>query len=184
MDNRSFFDRDTCTVAEQMIGSYLIRNFEQSQIIVQITETEAYKGSGDPASHAYSGMTRRNKAMFGLPGTLYVYLSYGIHACVNVVTENQGIPGAVLLRGAVPIAGQEAIEKLRAGKPREIWLNGPGKLAQGLAVSLDFNGRDLFGEESIALCWKPREHAPKIKKTPRIGISRGTDLLWRFVIDS
>ncbi len=120
MVNRSFFARDTLLVAEQLIGCRLIRNVPEynSNIIVQINETEAYKGSEDAASHAYRGVTPRNQVMFASPGLLYVYFTYGMHFCMNIVCETDGVAGAVLLRGAVAIEGLSTIRELRGGRDK------------------------------------------------------------------
>ncbi|MEB3100271.1 DNA-3-methyladenine glycosylase [Ferviditalea candida] len=181
--NREFFEQNTVAVAEQMIGCLLMRKIRGETVLVRITETEAYRGQDDPASHAYPGITGRNRVMFGAPGRLYVYLSYGIHSCMNVVTEPEGIPGAVLLRAAVPVEGLPLIRSFRPGIPDKHLLNGPGKLTKGLSISLDFNGYDLFSIESAVLLLPKKRQLP-IKRTERIGISKGKEKLWRFVAET
>jgi DNA-3-methyladenine glycosylase len=180
---QAFFERNTAEVAEALLGCVLERRFGGIAVRVRITETEAYRGGDDPASHAHRGITPRNFLMFGEPGKLYVYLSYGMHHCVNIVTEEAGVPGAVLLRGAVAIEGIESIRLHRPGVPDKQLLNGPGKLAKGLALDLTFNGYDLLQEPPGPLVIYPREHAPAIRRTKRIGITKGVDLPWRFLAE-
>src|SRR5690348_1186647 len=143
---RTFLEQDTLWVAEQLIGCYLVRQTEQGMIRVRITETEAYKGREDPASHAYRGMTPRTSIMFGDVGYLYVYLIYGMHFCMNVVAHEPGDVGAVLLRGAVPIEGIEWIRTKRPNVADKSLLNGPAKLTQGLSITKDFYGYDLIND--------------------------------------
>ncbi len=190
--DRDFFSRDTLDVARDLIGCQLIRYLPayDAPIIVTINETEAYKGSDDAASHAYRGITPRNRPMFGPPGILYVYFTYGMHYCMNIVTERDGVAGAVLLRGAIATQGIELIRQLRSGKTRpsdKQLLNGPAKLTQGLAIDLNLNGYDLFADTSqqpqpLAITPPATESPPStIIQTPRIGISQATDLPWRFL---
>ncbi len=145
-----------------------------------LTEVEAYDGAGDPASHAYRGRTKRNGVMFGPPGHLYVYRSYGIHWCMNVVTAPVGTAGAVLLRGGIPVEGREVMER-RRGRGDHL-TDGPGKLAQALGVAGEHNGVDLFGSGPVQLV-EGSPVAGEIVATPRIGISRATDREWRFVLE-
>ena len=180
--NREFFHVDTLTAAERLIGCDLVRIIDGREVIVRITETEAYKGKDDPASHAYRGMTPRNQVMFGKPGRLYIYLSYGMHYCMNIVTEAEGVPGAVLIRGAVPLKGIDVIRERRNHAPDRQLLNGPGKLTQGLALDLSWNGYDLCAQQDGPLQIHPGVRLP-FRRTKRIGISRATDYLWRFVAD-
>jgi DNA-3-methyladenine glycosylase len=178
----TFFADDTLKVAEKLIGYYLHRRIGSEEIIVQITETEAYKGDQDPASHAYRGMTPRNQPMFGQAGYLYVYLSYGIHNCMNIVTEQIGVPGAVLLRAAKPIKGIHFIRTLRPGVTDKDLLNGPGKLTKGMAISLEFNNYNLLHSDGQLQLASPTSQLP-YRRTERIGISKGKELLWRFVAE-
>ena len=144
---------------------------------VRLTEVEAY-APDDPASHAFNGRRPRNAAMFGLPGTLYVYRSYGIHWCANIVCGNEETGAAVLVRAGVPVAG---IEHMIARRGRESdLLNGPGKLAQALAIDNSHNGIDLFDADSpIRLI--PGQEPETFRATPRIGISKAVERPWRFV---
>ncbi len=141
-----------------------------------LTEVEAYGGADDPASHAYRGRTRRNAPMFGRPGTLYVYRSYGIHWCVNIVTGDLGVPQAVLLRGGTVVEGHaEAVA--RRGRSDHL-TDGPGKLAEALAIDGATSGVSLAQSR---LSIRVADDQTPYVATPRIGITRGTDRLWRFV---
>jgi DNA-3-methyladenine glycosylase len=176
-----FLEQDTLLVAEQLIGCYLVRQTEQGVIRVQITETEAYKGGEDPASHAYRGITPRTRIMFGEVGYLYIYFIYGMHYCMNVVAHRLGAVGAVLLRGARPVEGTELIRANRLGVSDKTLLNGPAKLTQGLNITKDFNGYDLIGDPDNRFALLQKDQILPTQKTQRIGISVGTDLPWRFV---
>ncbi|OJU73170.1 MAG: 3-methyladenine DNA glycosylase [Alphaproteobacteria bacterium 40-19] len=156
----SFFGRHAVQVAEELVGSMLFfRHF-----CGIITETEAYRGKDDPASHAYRGITDRNRAMFGPPGYIYVYMIYGMHYCLNIVTEEEGAPSAVLIRGLKLI---------------DLHLKGPGKICKHLGITKHEYGINLLQHEHFYLT--QGTNFRRIIKTPRIGISKATDKLWRFV---
>jgi len=160
---RSFFEQPTVDVARQLIGVPIqYRNFAGI-----ITETEAYVGQDDPACHAARGMTPRTKVMFGPAGYSYIYLIYGMYWCLNIVTEVTGYPAAVLIRG-LKLDGIEA--KLT---------NGPGKLCKVLDLDSSFNNQDLINHPEFKLYQAQR--SCEILTTPRIGITKGQDKLWRFV---
>ena len=143
-----------------------------------IVETEAYRPE-DPACHAYKGPTMRNRNIFGPPGIAYVYLSYGTHKLLNVVCEPEGVGSAVLIRALRPLDGEDLMER-RRGRARDL-CNGPGRLTQALGVDLDYDGQDLTsGSLIISDGVAPPEG---IVETTRIGITRGTDLPWRYLID-
>ncbi|WP_159882707.1 DNA-3-methyladenine glycosylase [Paenibacillus puerhi] len=179
--NRHFFEQDTVWVAEQLIGCYLVRQTDEGIIRVQITETEAYKGAEDPASHAYRGMTPRSRLMFGEVGRLYIYFIYGKYFCMNVVAHEPGMVGAVLIRGARPVEGMDLIRANRPNQSDKTLLNGPAKLTQGLNITKDMNGYDLLADPNNCMTWLQKERNLTTVKTKRIGISKGTDLLWRFL---
>ncbi|WJH35845.1 DNA-3-methyladenine glycosylase [Paenibacillus sp. CC-CFT747] len=180
---KDFVERDVVEVARDLLGCYLVRRVGREEIVVQLTETEAYRGGDDPASHAHRGMTPRNSLMFGEPGRLYVYLIYGMHSCMNVVTNEAGMPGAVLLRAARPVSGLEAIRSLRPGVPDKTLMNGPGKLCQALGVTRELNGYDLLADPLQEMTLWRGEPLP-YRCTERIGISKGKDLLWRFLAEA
>src|SRR3989338_6570908 len=132
---RSFYERNTQVVAFELIGKVLIFKQGDNFLSGKIVETEAYFGANDPASHAYRGVTPRNRVMFGQAGMSYVYFTYGNHHCLNIVTETEGVPGAVLIRALEPISGVPIMQRRRGKKiTREQLTNGPGKLAQALGI--------------------------------------------------
>ncbi|MDH3729950.1 MAG: DNA-3-methyladenine glycosylase [Acidimicrobiia bacterium] len=144
---------------------------------VAISEVEAYDGANDPASHAFRGPTPRNLTMFGKPGGLYVYRSYGIHWCMNIVVGEEGRAAAVLLRGGVPTVGAEEMVRRRG---REDHLtDGPGNLCQALGVTGEHDGEQVLGRGVISL--RKGTTPAEIERTARIGISKATESQWRFV---
>ena len=200
---QAFFDRDTVEVARSLVGKYLIRQYGGVTLAAQITETEAYVGRTDKACHAYGcRRTQRTKTLFAPPGTAYVYLIYGLHCCLNIVTEPEGEPAAVLIRGGEAIAGQETMSRLRYGKPfeeltsyqRKNFLNGPGKLCQALGLTRRENGSSLLGEdlflcdrlEDIGLITPSEDLAPfSVRTGPRVGIDYAQEAVhfpWRYRI--
>lgn len=163
-------------VAPLLLGWRLETAWEGQVTAVLITEVEAYDES-DPASHSYRGPTPRNASMFGPPGRLYVYRSYGIHWCVNVVTGPPGHGAAVLLRAGLPVEGMEVMRK-RRGRHDHL-CDGPGKLAQALGITGDHDGVPIDGGRGVRLQAQPAE-VERVAARPRIGISRATELPWRF----
>lgn len=151
----------------------------------RIIEVEAYGGPADPASHAFRGLTPRNEPMFGRAGTVYVYFSYGMHWCANIVVGAVGDPVAVLLRAIVPMGGLDAIRAARPRARRDADLaNGPAKLCQSLGIDATLNGADLFAPSGCIPAIRllddgtaPPEH-PLVG--PRVGISVAKETLWRF----
>jgi DNA-3-methyladenine glycosylase len=142
-----------------------------------IVETEAYRPE-DPACHAYKGPTMRNRNIFGGPGIAYVYLSYGIHTLLNAVCEPEGVGSAVLIRALRPLEGEELMER-RRGRARDL-CNGPGRLTQALGVDLAYDGQDLTsGNLTIS---DGGSQPDGIVATTRIGITRGTELPWRYLV--
>jgi len=170
------FRGDPVTAAHALLGRVLVSRVAGVTTAVRISEVEAYGAEEDPASHAHRGPTPRNATMFGPPGRLYVYRSYGIHWCANVVCRPEGTAGAVLLRGGIPIEGIAAMEG-RRGRPDHL-SDGPGKLCQALGITGANDGTDLASGpillEGIAA-------AGSVTATRRIGVSRAQDRLWRFV---
>ena len=148
---------------------------ERTEIV--LTEVEAYAGASDRASHAAAGRTARNESMFGAAGTLYVYRSYGIHWCMNVVVEQAGDPAAVLLRGGTPVAGADVMAR-RRGRSDHL-SDGPGKLCQALGVNGDHDGTRVGRGSLLELL--PGASDVAYSASPRVGITKATDRLWRFV---
>jgi len=159
-----FFTLPTLTVAQRLLGKIMV--VENTAGI--ITETEAYIGQDDPACHAARGKTPRNAVMFGPAGFTYVYFIYGMYHCLNFVTEEEGMPAAVLIRGLMLIS------------PSPLELNGPGKLCRHLGITREHSGIDITTSDSFYVKDSPFE--PAFEVTPRIGIKQGTEKLWRFVI--
>lgn len=151
----------------------------------RIVEVEAYHGAEDPASHAYRGPTPRTLVMFGPAGRLYVYLSYGVHWCANVVCGPDGEAGAVLLRAIEPLDGLVGMWRDRPKAKRETDLgSGPGKLCAALGIDHDHNGTDLLARDASVRLRAGTGIEPDLVRTgPRVGISRATEWPWRFVID-
>jgi DNA-3-methyladenine glycosylase len=170
----------TDDVAKRLLGSVFERTINGSTIRVKIVETEAYHQS-DAASHSYRGKTPRTDVMFGPAGFLYVYFTYGMHYCCNIVTGGEGEGAAVLIRAVEPISGIEALEQNRKGKTEYDITNGPAKLCQALGIDKRLNGHDLR-EEPLKLLLTERLDESKIITTPRVGIRKAVDVPWRFYI--
>ncbi len=164
-----FFRRSTIAVARDLIGAKLVREFDDTLMSGMITETEAYLGRDDSACHAYRRQTPRNAVMFGPAGVAYVYLVYGMHFMLNIVTEKVGNPCAVLIRALEPIDGLTLMEALRGKRGRNL-SNGPAKLCQALAIDKSLNGWDVKRGKCLWLENHKRFSAKSIQAGPRIGI--------------
>ncbi|MGB6057424.1 MAG: DNA-3-methyladenine glycosylase [Microthrixaceae bacterium] len=173
-------DGDPPDVAPQLLNKILVSR----GVVARIVEVEAYWGQHDPASHAFRGMTPRNATMFAGPGLLYVYRSYGIHWCANVVLKEPGEAAAVLLRAIEPIEGFEVLAERRPRVARQFDLtNGPGKLCAGLGITFDDDGTDLLSPYSaVRLMSDGREPPPNPLITTRVGITRAIEKPWRFAV--
>ena len=200
---RSFFLGNTVDIAQNMVGKYLVRQYDGITLAVRITETEAYVGRMDKACHAYQyRKTKRTKTLFTPPGTAYIYLIYGMHCCLNFVTEPEGEPAAVLIRGVEPRHNADIIAENRFGCKREAmtayqkknFLNGPGKVCAGLKIDRALNGLP-YGSEELFLCDRlseaglpdhPEDETPlNIRVGKRIGIDyaeEAVDFPWRFYL--
>ena len=177
---RSSLAGDAVDVAPALLGLLLESRVAGAVVRGRVAEVEAYR-EDDPASHTFRGETPRNRTMFGMPGHLYVYLSYGVHQCANVVTGPQGNGAAVLLRALLPVAGIELMRERRDGRPDRELTNGPGKLCQALAIGSDDDGVDLCSSSStLRLLDDGYEIDGEVRTGPRIGISRAVDRPWRF----
>lgn len=179
---RIFYDRSTLIVARELLGKHLVRILGGEALIGRIVEVEAYGGSDDPASHAHRGVTERNRVMFGRPGVAYVYFSYGNHHCLNVVTESEGVPGAVLIRALEPLRGIEVMKRSRGVNDPLLLTSGPGRLTKAMKITLEQNGLDLtLGRELYAA--EPRTRAPfEVSSSGRVGVRDGSDKPWRFYV--
>ena len=169
---------DVLSAARALLGRRLRSDVGGSSCEIVLTEVEAYGGGEDEASHARSGHTLRNRSMFGPAGTIYVYRAYGLHWCANVVTGPEGLPAAVLLRGGVPHSGLERMVE-RRGRPDHL-ADGPGKLCQALGIDGTFDGTSALSDGPLGIVGDPV--GGRVEATPRIGISRAVDRLWRFVL--
>jgi DNA-3-methyladenine glycosylase len=165
--------------ARRLLGCELIREIEGREVRVRIVETEAYD-QGDEASHTYRGRTKRNDAMFKSAGHMYVYFTYGMHHCCNIVCGKAGFGSGVLIRGVEPIDGIDIIEARRAMSGVNV-TNGPGKICQALDIDLRHSGHDL-AEPPIQLFKKPALASKNITVGARIGISKAVHELRRFYI--
>ena len=180
---QAFYARPTLDVARDLIGKTLYRWTQDGVTAGIIVETEAYIAAIDPAAHGYRGKTPRNAVMFGLPGRAYVYFTYGMHYCLNVVTEEDGIASAVLLRALEPTVGLALMRTRRGERIADRNLaRGPGRLCAAMALTVAENGLDLQGD-ALWLTETPDfpSDAPVVA-TPRIGITQAADWLWRFVL--
>lgn len=164
-----FYDQDTLLVAQALLGKKLIRKYSGSILSGLICETEAYLGSMDSASHAFKGKTPRNTVMFGCAGKAYVYFVYGMHYLLNIVTEEEENPCAILIRAIVPLDGIKQMQRHRGRKGKDL-ANGPAKLCQALAVDKSLNGWDLTAGRKLWVEDRPLIPERFIKKGPRIGI--------------
>jgi DNA-3-methyladenine glycosylase len=184
---RGFYNRDTLTVAPELLGKLLVRRVDDDGgvLIGRIVETEAYRGVDDPASHSYRGRTLRNFVMFGRPGLAYVYFTYGNHYCLNVVTEEEGTPAAVLIRAVEPIEGVEVMKRNRGVENLIDVASGPGKLTKAFQITREQNGCDLTDRASELKIGQPNDAGDKplsIVQTTRIGIRLAQEKPWRFYI--
>jgi DNA-3-methyladenine glycosylase len=178
---RDWFARPTVEVARDLVGCVLLVDTGTPEAVAaRIVETEAYLGTSDPASHAFRGPTPRSRVMFGPAAVLYVYFTYGMHYCANVVTEADGVAGAVLLRAAAVEDGEATvIARRREGLPTDALLRGPGNLCRGLAITKGDNGIDLL-EPASRVHIAPRAITPPIAVGTRIGLRQAADRLLRF----
>jgi DNA-3-methyladenine glycosylase len=186
---RRFYARPTLEVTPELLGKVLVHRTGAGLTSGVIVEVEAYIGEGDPACHAAPGLTKRNAPLYGPPGFSYVYLNYGVHYLVNVVTEPEGSPAAVLIRALEPLDGLELMRRRRlrlhnarySSPPRSIpdhaLCRGPGNVTHAMGISLRDNRLDLLGDK---LYIEDRGYRPEtISWSPRIGISVGTEHHWR-----
>lgn len=181
----SFYRRPTLEVASDLLGCTLVRVLNGQRLAGRICEVEAYVGESDLASHAARGPSQRNRAMYGPGGLAYVYLIYGMHHCLNVVTEETGFPAAVLIRAIQPLEGVEVMRKNRAGGAKHGLTDGPAKLCAALAIDRRLDGHDLTA--GVELWLEPGEPAPDtiVQTTPRINVGgdqQARSVPWRFVL--
>jgi DNA-3-methyladenine glycosylase len=183
-DVRGLLSRASVQVAPDLLGWRLSRTTVDGTVTVSLSEVEAYAGVDDPASHAYRGRTARTGVMFGPAGHLYVYFTYGMHWCCNVVTGPDGEASAVLLRAGRVIAGTDLARARRGPKVAERSLaRGPATLTQALGITGADDGIDLLSGSSVRLQPPPDDlRHPAVSCGPRVGVSRAADVAWRFWI--
>ncbi len=182
---RQFYDLPTLELTEKLLDKIFVRVLPGNiQLKGRIVETEAYFSIHDEACHAWRGKTERNRIMFQTPGTLYVYFTYGNHYILNIVSEPENTPGAVLIRAMEPVEGELFMQEQRGSKLITDLMSGPGKLTRALAINRECNGKNLFSEEFFV------ENTPQlpdcmIGTSTRVGISKSRELLWRkFIINN
>jgi DNA-3-methyladenine glycosylase len=191
---RDFFDRDPRTVARALLGKILVRGSGRALRAGRIVEAEAYLGAEDAAAHAAAGLTERNAVLFGPPGHAYVYLSYGLHYCLNVSCLPKGIAGCVLLRAMEPLVGLEimargrgmscTLEELRDPRRRRLLASGPARLCQALGITrARDNGRDMTARDSGLWIGDAGRRPGRMASGPRIGITKSAELPLRFWIE-
>lgn len=177
---RAFYERETTVVARELLGK-LLANGETAGVIV---ETEAYLGGDDLAAHSAAGITPRTRVIFGPPGHAYVYLSYGMHDCLNIVADREGTPGCVLIRALEPVRGLDImrLRRPKAKSEREL-ASGPGRLTQALGITRqEHNGADVTGHAALRIEQPSTAQIIDIETTRRIGITKCADWPLRFVI--
>jgi DNA-3-methyladenine glycosylase len=186
---RDFYRRDPRVVAPELLNKLLVRRGDDPAAgfedrVGRIVEVEAYCGEIDPGSHAYRGMTPRNRTMFGPPGGLYVYFTYGMHWCANAVCGDEGEGLAVLLRALAPVEGLDAMRAVRPRARRDRDLcSGPAKLCQALGLDRDFDGTDLVtGDRGVVVCDDGTPPPGEPVQTTRIGLSAGAEHPWRWYV--
>lgn len=182
---RKFYKRDTCSVARALLGKKLVRKIGRVTLAGMIVETEAYCGREDSACHAHRGQTARNAAMFGAPGHAYVYFTYGMHYMLNLVTEKEGNPCAVLIRAIMPLDGIKEMEARRKLTGARL-ADGPAKLCQALAIDKSLNGWDVTRGSKLWVEDFRKISAKLILASPRVGINYAKEehrnALWRYYI--
>jgi len=190
--SRDFYNRDTITVSQELLGKYLVHKVNGEELVGMIVEVEAYKGPLDKAAHSYNNRrTERNEVMYGEAGFAYVFIIYGMYNCMNVVTEEKEKPEAILIRALEPIKGINAMAEYRYGKSFEDLnkreqknlTNGPGKLCKAMMITRSLNGEDLLGD-SLYITEGNKEHI-EIVTSKRIGIDYAEEAIhypWRFYI--
>jgi DNA-3-methyladenine glycosylase len=189
--SRDFFARHSVQVAPELLGCVLEHQTADGLVAVELTEVEAYEGETDPASHAYRGKTRRNAVMYGPPGHAYVYFTYGMHFCVNLVCLPAGSASAVLLRAGMVSEGEDLARARRTKSAAEVasrdLARGPARLCQALGIDRSLDGADVCAAGSpLRVRWPSAltmDRSAKISSGPRVGIAHAAEVPWRFWIE-
>jgi len=187
---RAAYERETLAVAHDLLGCRLVHDAPEGRTSGRIVEVEAYHGEDDPACHAAAGLTARTAPLYGPPGHAYVYFIYGMYHCVNVVTRDEGLPSAVLIRALEPLEGLDLMRRRRAARapgrgngvaiPHRALCDGPGKLSVALGLTLAHNRLDVTGPP-LWIESDPGHPDPEVVWTPRVGITVGTERFWRCI---
>jgi DNA-3-methyladenine glycosylase len=190
---RDFFDRLSVAVAPELLGCVLEHETADGLVAVELTEVEAYTGASDPASHAYRGRTARNAVMFGPPGHAYVYFTYGMYFCVNLVCAGNGSASAVLLRAGRVITGEDLARERRTKRAAAVSFRdlarGPGRLCLALDIDRSLDGTDVCAAGSpLRMRWPEarttdRSAQIRVASGPRVGVSSAAEVPWRFWIE-
>ncbi|GAA2090735.1 DNA-3-methyladenine glycosylase [Actinomadura alba] len=181
---RGFFDRSAEEVAPALLGRRFTRRTAEGEVTVRLTEVEAYAGPLDAASHAYRGPTARTEVMFGPPGHAYVYFTYGMHFCVNLVCREAGTASAVLLRAGEIVAGEELARSRRPRSSVRDLARGPARLCQALAIDRELNGADVCDPAGpLRIMAGDAVDLSLVRTGPRTGVNGAQDVPWRFWID-
>lgn len=184
-----YLSNDAVSIAQNLLGKLLISNIDGEEIISRIVETEAYQGPEDRASHSYNNRyTERTKVMYEEGGVAYIYISYGMHYMLNIVTSVKDTPHAVLIRAIEPLSKIDLIKKRRTIKTENYHLTGgPGKVCQALCIEKSYNGNRLYSKNSVLSIWDDGFKVDKIVSTPRVGMSihvgEASHWSWRFYIE-
>jgi DNA-3-methyladenine glycosylase len=178
--SRSFYQRHPSVVARQLLGKVLVRRLDGRILSGRIVEAEAYS-SDDPASHAFRGRTESNRALYGEPGRAYVYFTYGMHFCLNVVAHRGQPAGGVLIRALEPLEGIDQMMKRRRTDVARNLARGPGNVTRALGIDMRFYGADLTRRGALFILDAGSIRGPALR-TSRIGVRAGKEKLWRFVI--
>ena len=179
--SRRFYGRPSPGVARDLLGRLLVRRLDGEVLTARIVETEAYQ-QDDPASHSFAGPTARNDVMFGPAGFLYVYFTYGMHFCMNVVTGRPGEGSAVLLRAAEPVSGLAVMARRRGVSSERLLCSGPARLTQAFGVARAQNGLDVVDGDELWIAAGRRTPDAEVVVGPRLGIRRAADVPWRFSV--
>ncbi|MBT0771128.1 DNA-3-methyladenine glycosylase [Kineosporia sp. J2-2] len=182
---RSFFDREPLVVAPALLGAVVRHERDGEVVEVRLTEVEAYLGEGeDPASHSHRGRRPRNQVMWGPPGHLYVYFTYGMHYCANLVCRPEGVSGGVLLRAGEVVNGLDVARARRPAVRRDVDLaRGPARLASALGLARDDDGRDVCSGGSLQVLPGTPVPRSRLRTGPRVGVSAGAESPWRYWVD-
>ena len=179
----SFYSRPTLEILEDLIRMVLVRKSHEGQTSGVIVEAEAYRGEDDPASFAFRGRTKKSEMLYGPPGLAFVYLTYGIHFMLNMVTEEKDFPAAILIRALEPVTGIELMMRRRGSDDVVNLCSGPAKTCQAFGVDLALNGVSLYSTRSEIYIAQGKKVKRELVWSPRIGIREGKDRLWRACLE-